>query len=44
MHDSDATIMGYLCIGEGDYDEITEEYAREVFPEAFLGNGESKSS
>jgi len=34
-HDSDATIMGYLCIGEGDYDEITEEYARATFPEAF---------
>jgi len=31
----DARIMGYLCIGEGNYDEITEELARQAFPEAF---------
>jgi len=31
----DARIIGYLAIGEGDYDEITEELARETFPEAF---------
>ena len=31
-------ISAYLAIGEGDYDEITEELARKTFPAAFQDN------
>jgi hypothetical protein len=29
-------ISAYLAIGEGDYDEVTEQLARQSFPDAFI--------
>jgi hypothetical protein len=37
-------ISAYLAIGEGDYDEVTEQLARQSFPEAFLSDGEFNGS
>jgi hypothetical protein len=35
-HDQDAEVAGYLALGEGDFSEVSESVAREIFPEAFL--------
>ena len=35
-HDQDAQVAGYLALGEGDFSEVSESVAREIFPEAFL--------
>lgn len=35
QHDQDARIVGYLAIAEPDLDEITEEFARKLFPQVF---------
>ena len=35
QHDQDARIVGYLSIAEPDLDEINEEFARNLFPQAF---------
>jgi hypothetical protein len=34
-HDQDAEVAGYLALGEGDFSEVSESVAREIFPEAF---------
>lgn len=35
QHDQDARIVGYLSIAEPDLDEISEEFALKLFPQAF---------
>lgn len=34
--DQDAEVAGYLALGEGDFTEVSESVAREIFPDAFL--------
>ncbi len=33
--DKDADIVRYLALGEGDFQEVTEEVARQIFPDVF---------
>lgn len=35
MNNPDADVVRYLTLGEGEFQEVTEEVARKIFPEAF---------
>ena len=35
MDNPDADVVRYLTQGEGEFQEVTEEVARKIFPQAF---------